>query len=123
MFLVDFNGPPRNATALSIDRLLEFQALDGIGKRKRKYDLLALGDEVVGARLKIRLPKYVPEPVFTESPGPTLEGAQQALFQQTANATLVHKDDCIREIIRVISQAIQNGHFKETHEVATKVSG
>lgn len=70
------------ATALSVDGLLEFQTLDGSGRRKRKYDLLALGDEVAGARLRIRMPKYVQPPVLADTPDELAMKEQGNLFDQ-----------------------------------------
>lgn len=43
------------ATALQVE-VAEMQTLDGAGKRKRKYDLLALDGNVADAHLAIKLP-------------------------------------------------------------------
>jgi hypothetical protein len=107
------------ATALNFD-VSEFQTLDGSGRRKRKFDLLALDGNVAGARLNIRLPKYIPPPKFSEGPIPPTAGQQQRLFDEDAaedNPSLLN----IASVITVIKAAITQGYFKkDDNGVATK---
>ena len=67
------------ATAIHYDAA-EFQTLDGSGARKRRTDLLKLDGNVAGARLLIKLPKYVPPPEPLEGPVSTVGGTQPLLF-------------------------------------------
>lgn len=66
------------ATAIHHE-VLEFQTLDGLSKKPRAHDLLALDGNVAGARLSIRLPKYVPPPEPLHGPISTTKGDQTKL--------------------------------------------
>ena len=68
------------ATALSLDRLSEFQTLDGSGKQGKKFGLLGLNDDVAGTRLSIRLPKYIPPPVFSDMSRPPITRDQTKII-------------------------------------------
>ncbi len=58
----------------------EFHTLDGSGRRKRKFDLLALNGNVAGSPLTITAPRYIEPPKPLEGPtSSTTTGEQQEL--------------------------------------------
>lgn len=71
------------ATALHYE-VTEFKTLDGAGRHKRHYDLLALNGNVAGRRLSIVPPKYIPPPEPLAGPVSPVSGEQTNLFENTA---------------------------------------
>jgi|GEM_PF-1710858 len=108
------------ATALSVDRLSEFQTLDGAGKQRKKFALLDLGETVAEARLNIRLPRYVPPPVLLDAPA-AAPGFQSSLaFEDSIPLNDPH--DGTREIIAVLREAIRQCRFRDVDEIGKAVS-
>ena len=66
--------------------MAEMQTLDGLGKRKRKYNLLQLDGDVAGARLSIKMPKYLAPPEPLKGPLTPISGKQSNLFDEVSPA-------------------------------------
>ncbi|HUE21599.1 MAG TPA: PIN domain-containing protein [Bryobacteraceae bacterium] len=70
------------ATAIHFE-VAEFQTLDGSGKNKRRFDHLRLDGSVAGARLSIKMPKYVPPLEPLKGPVSSVAGSQTELFEKS----------------------------------------
>jgi hypothetical protein len=68
---------------LSIFEVAEFQTLGGSGKNKRRFDHLRLDGSVAGARLSIKMPKYVPPLEPLKGPVSSVAGSQTELFEKS----------------------------------------
>jgi hypothetical protein len=67
------------ATALNYDEVVVFRTLGGTSKNKKRLDLLKLDGNVAGARLSIKIPKYVPPPEPLKGPIKQSGGEQLSL--------------------------------------------
>ena len=105
------------ATALHF-RVSEFQTLDGSGRKPKRFELLTLKDDVAGARLKIRLPHFVPPQVFSEGPIPPTNGSQQELFDASI------EDDQLgsvrRSLVFALKLAVEKGSFAGDYETESQ---
>jgi hypothetical protein len=96
------------ATALQYD-VLDFQTLDGSGKKARKFNLLALDGSVAGARLNIKMPKYIPPPVFSEAPIVSTTGGRQLSL---LDALAEDRSRVMQQIAVLLKLACQQGKFR-----------
>ena len=97
------------ATALHFE-VAEMQTLDGAGKRKRKYDLLRLDGNVAGARLAIKMPKYIAPPQPLEGPLRTgsTDRSQGELFKEGPKKPKLHKPKTSNPLVaqQILRQAM-----------------
>lgn len=97
------------ATALHYN-VLDFQTLDGSGKHKRKFSLLDLDGSIAGARLSIKLPKFIPPPVVSDSPMSSTAGGQQLTLAEEFERA--GKAACVHQIIALVRAAIDRNAFR-----------